>query len=87
MDGSGILGKGGHFKTAAQLQSLYYSSLLLCKAQGRGGKNPKLQKSYKKPYRNGELLDTQKKTLKIRRPLIDIKHVIYAHKNQSYTEW
>lgn len=44
MDGSGIIGKGGHFKIAAQLQSLYYSFLLLCKAQGGGGKNLKLQK-------------------------------------------
>lgn len=49
MDGSGILGKGRHFKIAAQLQSLYYSFLLLCKAQGQGGKNLKLQKLQKNP--------------------------------------
>lgn len=44
MDGSGITGKGGHFKIPAQLQSLYYSFLLLCKAYGEGGKNLKFKK-------------------------------------------
>lgn len=28
-----------------------------------------------------------KKTLRMRRQLIDIKHIIYAHKHQSDTEW
>lgn len=86
-----MLGKRGHFKFAAQLRSLYYSFLLLCKAQGGGGKNLKLQKLQTKNLieMEGSQNRHAKKDIKNsnRRLLIDIKHIICAHKHQSATEW